>query len=336
MTTFCRQRQHIFAWRAFLWRVVLRLIPWPGVDGASHCSRSAHAAALRLVVGTILATGCSTTTNEEHRQAAPDRQGEPLPALPSVGSLVNHTSRLLRQVETVFAPAVVKPVVLDFVLDASPGSPGGEKQVVRPSVIAIATVLAGMPGSLVRFWAVGDDASATRIIATVAITASRVPGRSAAQAHQAKERAAIIAAFDGVAMSVPKRSPLFSSIVRVTQETTPSGTRHVILLASDLLEHADLGDTECDDLSLAHWQARLRAARLFLPGTMQGITVIAFQTGLRPVANQRCTASIAHHDRVLQLWTTMVAAAGATFTAITGDVTEHDAQDFLIPTKENN
>jgi hypothetical protein len=189
---------------------------------------------------------------------------------------------------------------------------------------------------MVRFWTVGDDASATRIIATVTITGSQVPGRSAAQAHQAKERAAIVAVFDGLVVSVPRRSPLFSSIVRVSQETTPTGTRHVILLASDLLEHSEIGDCECDDPTLIQWQARLRAARLFLPGSMTGITIIAIHTGLRPVANQRCPATIAHHDRVRQLWTTMAAAAGATFTAITGDVTEHDAQDFLIPTKENN
>ncbi|HEY4360288.1 MAG TPA: hypothetical protein VGN17_04945 [Bryobacteraceae bacterium] len=272
-----------------------------------------HAVPSVLVALSLSLTACSPTDAE---QAGKEH-------------VIASMTAVRREIQVFTATPPPSIEVLDILLDASPGSPGSDKTLVRPSVAAIASVVSGHSGSIVRFWLVGDDASRTSIAATIVITSPKASGRSAVQAHEANEVRRILAAFDSLAIVTPKRSPIFSSVVRVAQESAPGESRRVIMLVSDLLEHAELGDLECDDPVPSSWKARLTSARLFLPASLRSVTIIAIQTGLRPVANRRCPATIAHHDRVFDLWTRTVRESGATFTSATGTLTSEQATALL-------
>jgi hypothetical protein len=107
-----------------------------------------------------------------------------------------------------------------------------------------------------------------------------------------------------------RQSPLAETLTRIAGY--PAEGARTVIVVTDMRERTSVANHECGRvLSARRFEERLDQHGLLTPGSFAGITVqFAFAVS-RPLADRRCTSSIAREHMVAELWRSALARAGA-------------------------
>ncbi len=219
------------------------------------------------------------------------------------------------------APPPASPIVVDALLDGSPGTLV-DLRTAEEDLTVILPVLASRPGSVLRVWGLPQDPADLRELGQVRSTKASRPAKRTVVAHERRfvaesmERLvpAISAYFADARLT---RSPIAESLGRVLLADVPSGTRRVVIVASDAAEESDLGRFEAPRPlpTIEAFLARLERAGILLPSSACG-TLFTF-THCQPRPG---TAALRRFNGMKDLWTAAIARAGGRAVFTTGPI----------------
>lgn len=214
------------------------------------------------------------------------------------------------------------PISVEYIVDASPGS-GIDLRAFQEDLTVLLPVLAERPGSVLRVTGLTQDPSDRRVLGEVRSTTPSRPARRTVMAHERRfvaestERlvTGISAYFSEARLT---RSLIAESLGRALLATVPTGTRRILVVATDGAEESDLGRFEAPRLlpTAEAFLHRLETAGILLPSSACG-TLIVF-THMRP---RQGSAALRRYDSIKALWTAAVTRAGGHVTFTTDSIT---------------
>ena len=233
----------------------------------------------------------------------------------ATGPLAEKPSRALERAAGI-SEVVEEPLLVDVLLDTTPGSPGDVRN-LGSQLDATLSTLARRSG-ICREWLLRDSVEKTVVISTVTFSRSQSTNTHVQEREQkeavAKAREQLLHAADDAAGETPHRSPLFGAITRIGMTSSPYRTRQIVLI-SDMREEG-VAAWECGPIDVDRVLPILDRERLLLPNSLRGITIAAafFDIGPAP----KCSDTIARHLSLRDAWQQLATRAGARITFTTG------------------
>ncbi len=187
------------------------------------------------------------------------------------------------------------------------------------STIAIALRhIVERPDSRIEIWTLGSDVASTQVAASFAITRSRRNGVRATLAHRDRQINAASSLLrqesdEYLRSQPPSRSPLVAAFAKLSLTVPDSKLWHIIAV-TDALEYGFGFDFECSPpQDTALFLQSIHNAEILTPGSLDGATVTFSFVTLGEIDGNRCAVEIGRTRKIRELWTSVLAAAGARF-----------------------
>ncbi len=207
------------------------------------------------------------------------------------------------------------PLACHVLIDKS-GGPGREESKIWEALNACLQVVSEQPpGSSVSVWMIGDDATTTSLLKTLAMPVTDKKGARAEQANKEKFLADSTASLtplikEALSGPPPRHSPLIESLTKVSWSFTP-GTKTVVLFTTDGRQNSPSSGLmwECNPAQDPETVMKKTTAQgLLVPGSFC-VTIIFTHFNLGPA--QGCQQTISNHARLKQVWTELLTNAGS-------------------------
>lgn len=206
------------------------------------------------------------------------------------------------------------PVAIDVLCNPNAGNVC-TRDTATTTINAAVDFIAVRPGSSLRFWVLGNQATDTRPIGTVTSPAAPEGSERVVRARRAQfisnTRAYFSLLLDPVFREERMhRTPLAESLTQIALATTGSLPRRVVVL-SDVYEESFVGDFECLLPTSAIFQARLQRRRLLVPGSLTNARIYFAFVGANVQGYRRCMPALSRELGARDLWRVALGRAGA-------------------------